>query len=202
MRSSPRPPLRGSALYWALAGRRVPFPTMRTRRCSVGRSLAVAVSVVVTILVAGCAAADQPDESPSDDALHPSLHHLDVDTAVIERADGISVEVVVALPETRRELARGLMDVPELADGTGMLFDFGGERTGGFWMKDTLVPLDIAFAAEDGEILSVLPMEPCPAEPCPTYDPELAYRFALEVPFGWLAANDLGVGDRLVPPAA
>jgi uncharacterized protein len=134
-----------------------------------------------------------------DDAtFHSSLDHLDRGTVTLARADdGERIEVAVTLPRTGEEFRRGLMEVPVLAEGTGMLFDFGEERHGGFWMKDTLVPLDIAFAAGDGEVLAVLAMEPCEAEPCPSYNPGVAYRYALEVPQGWFDANELGPGDQL-----
>ena len=97
-------------------------------------------------------------------------------------------------PEDRR---RGLMHVPEVPDGVGMLFVFPEERRGGFWMKDTLVPLDIAFVDAAGGVVAILTMEPCAADPCPEYDPEVAYLVALEVRGGWLAEVGVEVGDTL-----
>ena len=47
-------------------------------------------------------------------------------------------------------------------------------------MKDTLIPLSVAFADADGEIVTILDMEPCKADPCPVYDPGAPYRTALE----------------------
>ena len=70
----------------------------------------------------------------------------------------------------------------------GMVFVFSEDHRGPFWMKDTLIPLSIAFYAGDGRILKILDMEPCDADPCPLYDPEVAYRGALEVNQGAFAA--------------
>ncbi|RPI22311.1 MAG: hypothetical protein EHM57_05495, partial [Actinobacteria bacterium] len=54
----------------------------------------------------------------------------------------------------------------------------------GFWMKNTLLPLDIAFFAGDGSFVDRLTMEPCPGDPCPVYRPSGPYRLAVEVPAG------------------
>ncbi|WP_052665232.1 DUF192 domain-containing protein [Nitriliruptor alkaliphilus] len=99
------------------------------------------------------------------------------------------VAKVAADGDRRRQ---GLMNVPDLPDGVGMLFLFDEPRTGGFWMKDTLVPLDIAYVL-DGEVVAVLQMDPCEADPCPTYDPETEYDAALEVGQGVLA--EVGVHE-------
>ena len=56
---------------------------------------------------------------------------------------GIPLEVAVA--RTPQQQAQGLMNVSDLPEGTGMLFVFPEEKMGSFWMKDTLIPLDIAF---------------------------------------------------------
>lgn len=85
---------------------------------------------------------------------------------------------VAAEPAARRQ---GLMGREELPDRAGMLFLFPEEHTGGFWMKDTLIPLSIAYFGADGQVRRVLDMEPCEDDPCPSYDPGVAYRGALEV---------------------
>jgi uncharacterized protein len=79
----------------------------------------------------------------------------------------------------------------------GMVFVYPEGHAGPFWMKDTLIPLSIAFYAADGRILRILDMQPCKADPCPLYDPEVTYRGALEVNDGGF--EDLGIteGDRL-----
>lgn len=95
---------------------------------------------------------------------------------------------VAADPETRRQ---GLMERAHLPEQAGMLFLFPDDRTGGFWMKDTEIPLSIAFFDADGRALRVLDMQPCEADPCRSYDPGVAYRSALEVNQG--AFDDFGL---------
>ena len=93
-------------------------------------------------------------------------------------------ELLVAVAD-RSELRRqGLMNVADLGDLDGMVFVFEQDTTGGFWMKDTLLPLDIAFFTAEGVFVDGFPMEPCTTAECPTYRPSGAYRYALEVPQG------------------
>jgi uncharacterized membrane protein (UPF0127 family) len=62
-----------------------------------------------------------------------------------------------------------------------MLFVFRTPTAGGFWMKNTLVPLTIVFFNADGERVRRLSMVPCRADPCRIYSPGRLYRFALEL---------------------
>ena len=64
--------------------------------------------------------------------------------------------------------------------GTGRLLYFAEDVGSGFWMKDTLIPLDIAFFTASGELIEVISMVPCEADPCELYRPSLPFRFALE----------------------
>jgi uncharacterized protein len=84
-----------------------------------------------------------------------------------------------------------------MPEDAGMLFLFPAEHSGGFWMKNTLIPLSIAFVDADGRIVRILDMEPCRADPCPIYDPSVAYRSALEVNRGAFAEWGVVEGDRL-----
>jgi uncharacterized protein len=128
--------------------------------------------------------------------LHPAIDGWDA-TVVTLRGDDVTARVDARVATSPEQLRRGLMRVPALPAGTGMLFVFDGERTGAFWMKDTLVALDIAFATGDGTIAAILTMTPCIEDPCPTYDPAVAYAAALEVPAGWFASAGIDVGDEL-----
>jgi uncharacterized protein len=78
-----------------------------------------------------------------------------------------------------------------------MLFLFPEAASGGFWMKNTLIPLSIAFADGEGRILRVLDMQPCRADPCEVYEPGVSYRSALEVNQGAFAEWGVEEGDRL-----
>lgn len=99
----------------------------------------------------------------------------------------------VELAQTEDQRARGLMRRRSLARNAGMLFLFDGQSRGGFWMKNTRIPLSIAFMDGRGVILRILDMVPCRRDPCPVYDPGVAYSSALEVNRGsfhrWGAAR-------------
>jgi len=94
--------------------------------------------------------------------------------------------------------ARGLMFRERLGPNEGMLFVFEQPSTQCFWMRNTLVPLTIAFLADDGRIVNTADMEPkseashCSAE---------GVRFALEMERGWFAKRGLNRGDRISAPS-
>jgi uncharacterized membrane protein (UPF0127 family) len=147
--------------------------------------------------------------APEVPPLHPAID--DLPGSIVTLVDGdarIEVDVKVAADDASRR--RGLMEVTELPDGVGMLFVFEVERRGGFWMWNTLIPLDIGFVGADGRVHTVATMVPCEEdEPaaCPITGPEQPYVAALEVPAGWFARVDLGAGAELswsepVPPAS
>jgi uncharacterized membrane protein (UPF0127 family) len=110
------------------------------------------------------------------------------------RLDGVPFRPEIA--DTSAERSRGLMH-RRRAPKDGMLFVFPTRTTGGFWMKDTLVPLTIVFFDSAGKRVRKLSMTPCREDPCPIYDPGRPYRFALE-----LSASDqrrgLTIGPRTV----
>ena len=101
----------------------------------------------------------------------------------------------VALADSSELRGQGLMFVEDLGDLDGMLFVFEAERTGAFWMKNTLIPLDIGFFDDSGDLVGVLRMVPCEADPCRRYDVGTSYRYALEVPAG--VFNDLPEDARI-----
>src|SRR6266496_3889729 len=94
---------------------------------------------------------------------------------------------------------RGLSNRAELPPGTGMAFLFRGDTQIPFWMKDTLVPLQIAFVGGDGRVVGVFEMPPCRADPCPTYAPTRPYRYAVELRSDGFTAAGIHEGDRVVP---
>jgi uncharacterized membrane protein (UPF0127 family) len=114
----------------------------------------------------------------------------------IQTADG-AVTVRVEVADSRAERERGLMGRRELADNAGMVFVFHTDSTSAFWMKDTLIPLSIAFYAESGRIVRILDMEPCRRDPCALYDPGASYRGALEVNRGAFDRWGVREGDVL-----
>lgn len=116
---------------------------------------------------------------------------------VLIDTEGGSVIVNAEKAETPEQRALGLMHRTSLAPDAGMVFLFFEERTGGFYMKNTLIPLSIAFFDSEGIIVAILDMEPCEADPCEIYDPGVAYEGALEVNQGAFAEWGVEVGDRV-----
>jgi uncharacterized membrane protein (UPF0127 family) len=108
--------------------------------------------------------------------------------------DGKPIRPEVALTSGQRSL--GLMH-RNRAPADGMLFVFPEDTTGGFWMKNTLVPLTIVFFDRDGKRVRRLSMTPCRTDSCRIYSPDRTYRFALE-----LRASDTRTARRLGPLAS
>jgi uncharacterized membrane protein (UPF0127 family) len=105
---------------------------------------------------------------------------------------GVRVEAELARTETQRQT--GLMYRKALADGKGMLFIFNRDEVLSFWMKDTLIPLSIAFITYDGRILEIRDMYPGDLR---SIQSSRSVRYALEVPRGWFARAGVSAGDRL-----
>jgi hypothetical protein len=86
----------------------------------------------------------------------------------------------------------------EIADDQGMLFVFSDESIRGFWMRNTITPLDIAFARMDGTIVKIWQMPPRTLQTFSSIEPAM---FALEVKQGTFGRLGIKEGDRLdIPP--
>jgi uncharacterized protein len=110
--------------------------------------------------------------------------------------DGRSV--VAELAVTDEERARGLMFRDKLLADQGMLFVFDAEEPHAFWMKNTLIPLDMLWLGGDKRVIHIEKnVPPCPADPCPSYGPDTPARFVLELIGGSADARGLKIGDRL-----
>ncbi len=125
----------------------------------------------------------------------PPAH--DAEAAVVIRTVDGPVELAVELADTTAERATGLMGRESIGPHDGMAFTFGEPTEATFWMKDTLIPLSIAFWDEDGRIVGILDMDPCQDDPCPTYGPGVPYVGALEVEKGAFEEQGVRVGDLL-----
>jgi uncharacterized protein len=106
-----------------------------------------------------------------------------------------TVVLNVEIAETPEQQSLGLMHRRRLAPNAGMVFVFDGPTGSGFWMKNTLIPLAIAFFDARGRIVRIMTMEPCRADPCPVYSPGVLYRGALEVNRGTFGRLGIGRGD-------
>ncbi|HEX9244375.1 MAG TPA: DUF192 domain-containing protein [Anaeromyxobacter sp.] len=114
---------------------------------------------------------------------------------VIETRAGARQVVAVEVVRNDADRARGLMDRRELAPDSGMLFLFEETAEHPFWMKNTLIPLDMIFLAEDGRILGIVARAvPGDLTPRSAGGPS---RFVLEVAGGWSEAHGVAAGDRV-----
>ena len=110
--------------------------------------------------------------------------------------DGYVVHVEIAADADTR--AQGLMYRDRLREHTGMLFFFPENGVYPFWMKNTLIPLDMIWIDEQRRIVRIIPnVQPCRADPCDNTDPGVPARYVLEVADGVAAQHHLAPGDVL-----
>ncbi len=105
--------------------------------------------------------------------------------------------LTVEVAKTTEDRSRGLMYRKSLPENSGMLFVYDRDQNLSFWMKNTEIPLSIAFISRDGTIREIRHMQPFSEEPVVS---EYAVRYALEVPQGTFERIGVGAGDRLRLP--
>ncbi len=110
---------------------------------------------------------------------------------------GADASFPVLVAETSEQRSQGLMQVTDLEGWVGMWFDFPEPTSGSFWMKDTLLPLSIAWIDNNRIVVATADMEPCVSEDCPSYFPDVDYVSALEVEQGQLAELGITLGTVL-----
>jgi len=103
----------------------------------------------------------------------------------------IKVEEAITLPQ----MAQGLKYRRSLDEDRGMIFIYSHPVTSSFWMKDTHIPLSIAFINSEGRIISIQDMEP--DNDRKTYSPPRPFLYALEMNQGWFKRNNVRVGDKV-----
>lgn len=108
------------------------------------------------------------------------------------RVGGIEIQVEIADDADERQ--QGLMYRESLEANQGMLFVYPEQRTLGFWMKNTLISLDIAYIDREGRIVDIQQMEPQTTE---THDSAAPAMYALEMNQGWFEANGIRIGDLI-----
>jgi uncharacterized membrane protein (UPF0127 family) len=158
--------------------------------------LAIALAAAMATACTGSSSSDPTTTAPPTTANTPD-GELPPDVATLTTAGGDEVEVHVEVADSPDERATGLMDRPSLPDDQGMVFLWEEPTEGSFWMKDTLIPLSVGFWGEDGRILAILDMQPCEADPCPVYDPEVAFVGAIEVNQGFFEEHGIERGDHI-----
>lgn len=108
-------------------------------------------------------------------------------------------KVTVEVADTEEKRQRGLMFREHLAPTDGMIFLFDEPGNYPFWMKNTLIPLDMIWLDKNAQIVSIAQsVPPCKADPCPSYDHQGLASYVVEVVSGFAKEHKLKVGDKLV----
>jgi hypothetical protein len=120
---------------------------------------------------------------------------------VVLLSQGRRVALQVEVADTDEARGRGLMHRTQLADTEGMLFIFEEEERWAFWMKNTLIPLSIAFIDRHWRIIDIQDMAVAPSPqngPFAIYKPQAPARYALEVRQGLFKKTGIGIGARVL----
>jgi uncharacterized protein len=153
-------------------------------------------SILVSLVLAGCVASTSTsvESKPSSVAAQPALsgQSLPISAEVTIGQQTIGLEVAA----TPMEQQIGLMARTSLAQDRGMLFPFNPARGVNFWMKNTLIPLDIIYLYQ-GVVKEIHSAPPCASEPCPTYPSQTTIDQVIELGVGQAEVLGLKVGDRL-----
>ncbi len=113
--------------------------------------------------------------------------------AAIQLSAGMHlIQAEVAQTPAQRQI--GLMNRPAMGANEGMLFVFEAPAQQCFWMKNTLLPLSIAFLADDGTVVNIEDMQP---QALDSHCSAKAVRYALEMNQGWFAKRGIKPGTRL-----
>lgn len=189
------------------------------------RRRASLILVLLVVAVAACGGDDTPDTSdtsavetaeapsstllvttttsaPSGEEACPAatgdLARFGSTSITVIAPEGDAVARCVLVADTADLRNRGLMGVTDLQGFDAMVFAYADTSWGGYWMKDTPMPLTIAWIGVDGEVVGTADMAPCldRGSDCPSYDPGAEYRWAVEVPQGGL--DELGLVDGAV----
>jgi len=164
--------------------------------------------LLLVLLLAGCggtqdtgarntpqdAGSDRPAQTEETTSRPPGLR-----TVAIDASGGKEVEVLVEIADGPFEQMRGLMYRTALGQDRGMLFVYEVEQYLSFWMKNTRIPLSIAFIDSKGRITGILDMKPMDDKP-PHYVSSEPVMYALEVNQGFFDKHGVKVGDHVELP--
>jgi uncharacterized protein len=144
--------------------------------------------------VAGNGAAAKASGCVAGGNLDQSEAGLDQTSLCVE-SGGKTQAFTVEIARTAPQQAKGMMFRTELADDRGMIFPFGEQRMASFWMKNTVIPLDIIFIGGDGRIVNIAANAvPYSTDPVESTAPVVA---VLELRGGLAAERGIKAGDRV-----
>jgi len=126
-----------------------------------------------------------------------SSRGLPLADATFHRGTSTLLHLTVEVAATQAAQEKGLMGIRHLAADQGMAFTFATAGDVAFWMKDTLIPLDIAFVDAAGRVVDVQRMVPCTADPCTIYHAAGPFTVAVETGAGVLTGAGVHAGDTM-----
>ena len=113
------------------------------------------------------------------------------------KGDCINVEIADEIEEQ----TKGFMDRESLEENHGMLFVFKESKQYQFWMKDTLIPLDMIWINKEKHIVDITKnAQPCKEDPCENFSPIIPAKYVLEVNAGYSEKNNFKPGDKVLTP--
>lgn len=102
---------------------------------------------------------------------------------------------IVEIAQTDEARQQWLMFREKLETNRGMLFIFDESKFHSFWMKNTLIPLDMVRISENFQIVDIQTAEPCTADPCPSYVPAEAAKYVLEINADMISQKNIKIWD-------
>ena len=109
-----------------------------------------------------------------------------------------SIRINVEIADDTEKLMRGLMFREKLEENSGMLFIFSDEDYRHFWMKNTLIPLDMLFISKDFEILDIKYAIPCKQDHCGIYGVSKTVKYVLEVNGNFTIKHNIAIGNKVI----
>jgi len=99
--------------------------------------------------------------------------------------------------DTQASRNQGLMNVQRIGENEGMIFVYDRPGMYRFWMKNTLIPLDLIFVSDNLTVISIQHMRPCVQDLCLLYEPPSEIMYAIEVNDGFTEINNVMVGEQI-----
>jgi uncharacterized membrane protein (UPF0127 family) len=163
--------------------------------------LGIIIQIIIVGLAADCAPGGGngnpvPTPTPTVGPGTPTTTPAAGPQVIVQQGDATAA-VTVEFASTSEERQKGLMFREQLDEDAGMLFLFPNNTGGGFWMRNTYIPLDIAYISADGIVVDIRQGQPLDET---ILYPSQSYRYVLEVNQGWFARHNLGIGAKVTLP--
>lgn len=127
----------------------------------------------------------------------PKISNKNLNDVTIDNGKKI-IKLNVEIADENQERQKGMMFREKLDENSGMLFVFDEEGNRTFWMKNTMISLDMIFIDKNFRIIDIKNAVPCDAEPCVLYKSSMPALYVLEVNSNFSAKNNVKVGDKII----